>query len=95
MAFPTRSPFQMILLSDTQAEVISGGRKSDGPAFVLQRSAGKSSNLPIQAGKSKSFVNNTLNLVIAPLINLSVIVATNGSTAISGNQSNSLKASLA
>lgn len=85
----------MILLSDTQAEIISGGRKTDGPALVLQKSTGNSLARSIQAVKSTPFISNSLNLVIAPLINLSVIVATDGSTVIGGNQINSLQASLA
>lgn len=91
---------KMIMLSDAQAESVCGGT-SGYEQYALARSnrlAGRTHtykyNLAPRAVAQQLGGNNAITLLIAPLINLSFVIAVNGGSATGGNQSNTLTASI-
>lgn len=91
----------MIMLSDAQAETVCGGT-SRYEQYALERASRLSErsgrsykyNLAPRAIAQQVGGNNAITLLIAPLINLSFVIAVNGSNAIGGNQSNTLTATV-
>ena len=91
----------MIILSDAQAETVCGGGKGPdhfaagrGPRLTPRTIAANYAAGPLASFRQLGPANS-INLLIAPLINLSFVIAVNGGTAIGSDQSNTLNAILA
>lgn len=99
--------FTMKMLSDTQAEAICGGSGSSEPLTTpsqpFPRPSFSRSPFAGSGGWGRSAlalsgrfgVLNVIQILFSPQINISLVFAINGSTAIGGNQTNAVLARFA
>jgi hypothetical protein len=88
----------MQMLSDAQAQLICGGGGSADTLIPTPQPTSRPSTSwgrPMLTGTGRRPFLSVIQFVFSPQINISFVVANNGSTAIGGNQSNRVFASFA